>query len=85
MFSSNHDFETVQSIYDTLSIYNPWKYYFIESKTVFVKNQNYIIQQYLQRSNFQFKSVHVVTAVDESNEFLEEILTEICEIGSRNK
>jgi GTPase SAR1 family protein len=78
------DFKTVQSFYDTSSIYEPWKNYFIESKTF--KNQNYIIQQYLQRSNFRFKSVHVITAVDESNnDFIEEILTEICEIGSQRK
>jgi hypothetical protein len=75
------DFETVESFYDQTSIHSPWKHYFVESKSVYVKNQNYIIQQFQEATNYRFTGVYVANALDQSiNHVLDEIFDEICSL-----
>jgi hypothetical protein len=60
------------------SNYSPWKHYFIESKSVYIKNQNFI----LQATNYRFTEVYVTDALDESiYEVLNEVLDKICSMA----
>jgi GTPase SAR1 family protein len=73
------DFETVESFYDESSLYSPWKHYFIESKTIYIRNQNFILEKFQKATNNRFQGVYVTNTLDDSIlNVLNEVLDEIC-------
>jgi hypothetical protein len=81
-YDKSLDFEIVESFYDKSSNHSPWKHYFVESKTVYIKNQNFIIQQFQEATNYRFTGVYVTNALDESiHEVLNEVFDQICSMA----
>jgi hypothetical protein len=78
-FDKTLDFETIQFFYDQSSIHSPWKHYFIESKKVYIRNQNFIIEKFQEVTNNRFKDVYITNALDDSifeifNEVLDDVI-----------
>ena len=70
-FDSTLDHEKIESFYDRFSEYPPWKYYFIQGKTAYLKIRDFIVDEFIDtfgKSGREFRSIYTTTANDSKDD-----------------